>query len=74
MFIPPVLPFEIKHYTDQANGDDSQHNSHDDNSCRCSGSRLICKSISVVDVKLFFLHNHKKTVYVEIKYKYGQIR
>lgn len=54
MFIPPVLPFEIKHYTDQANGDDSQHNSHEDDGCRCSGSRLICESISVVDVKLFF--------------------
>lgn len=53
MFNPSVLPFKIKQYTDQANGDDSQHNSHDNDGCRCSGSRLICKSILVVDVKLF---------------------
>lgn len=63
-----VLPFEIKHYTDQADGDESQHNSHDNDGCRCSGRRHICKSISVVDVK-FFLHNHMQIVYVEIKYK-----
>lgn len=53
MLNPSVLPFKIKQYTDQANGDDSQHNSHDNDGCRCSGSRLICKSILVVDVKLF---------------------
>lgn len=54
MLILSVFPFEIKHYTDQADGDESQHNSHDNDGCRCSGSTLICKSISVVDVKFFF--------------------